>query len=138
MTRPRNLQRATGADDMLTVRCAGRRLAVVYGPGPDPLAVEVAVRRSTWLYLRGNLLSTGSERAPSREWPPEPIECPNHPRGHLLSGARLREVIALRCTGGRRASVDIARVEAPAAASGGESRGRVRRGPARRARAPVG
>ena len=127
MTARRNISRAsaTGDDAVLAIRCKGRRIAVVYGPGGDGSYAVLFVtprdgrsggggnlsRASEWAFLRQQALE-GYEAASAPH--DGAAACPNHAPGHRIDAARLARVVDLECRPGKEKSVDIARVEVAA------------------------
>lgn len=130
MTRRESIHRSAGkaGDDVMVIRCRGRRIAAVAGPSRDGSwtltlvvprdgrgagAVTVfSERPSEWAYIRGGEWIPYDESDEESKPHNGHAACPNHPEGHTIDPGRLDSVLELRRgRWGKPSSEDIGRVE---------------------------
>ena len=97
---------------ILVVRCRGHRILGLLNETPEPIVAFAGREPSRF----GRILDGATvvnKGISNPEWASNPyIECPNHKSGHVLDGAKLRQVVDIQCRRGRIINVDLGRVAA--------------------------
>jgi hypothetical protein len=96
-----------GEDYRMIIRCRNRRILGVGKGEPAPIML-LGDTRYRFYVLNGTSLGSRS----GNQWgPPPSFECPHHPDGHKIDGARLRDAVYRLCRPGKVANIDVHEVE---------------------------